>query len=81
MRPMLMNPIPIGIAEGQKFNYRAGRAMSEKIKRCMICAKPSEETICESCKANVQGESLDKKMKVENKVSVGEEVLKKKRED
>lgn len=54
--------------------------MSEKTKRCMVCAKPSEQTICETCKANIQGESLDKKMKVEKKVQVGEEVLKRKRE-
>jgi len=55
--------------------------MSEKTKRCMVCAKPSEETICETCKANIQGESLDKKMRVEKKVQVGEEILKKKREE
>ena len=53
--------------------------MSEKTKRCMVCGKPSEETICETCKANIQGESLDKKMRVEKKVQVGEEILKKKR--
>ena len=55
--------------------------MSEKTKRCMVCAKPSEQTICETCKANIQGESLDKKMKVEKEVQIGEEVLKKKRQD
>ena len=55
--------------------------MSEKTKRCMVCAKPSEQTICETCKANIQGESLDKKMRMEQKVQVGEEVLKKKREE
>lgn len=55
--------------------------MSEKTKRCMVCGKPSEQTICETCKANIQGESLDKKMRVEKKVQVGEEILKKKREE
>ncbi|NIP38889.1 MAG: hypothetical protein GWO07_10675 [Candidatus Dadabacteria bacterium] len=46
----------------------------------MICAKPSEETICEACKANIQGESQDKKMKVEKKVPIAEQMLKKKRQ-
>ena len=47
----------------------------------MVCSRPSEQTICESCKASIQGESQDKKMKVEKKVQIGEEVLKKKRDD
>lgn len=55
--------------------------MTEKVKKCMICAKPSEETICEACKANIQGESLDKKMKVEKKVPIAEEVLKRKKKE
>lgn len=46
--------------------------MTEKTKKCMICGKPSDESICEPCKANIQGESLDKKMKVERKVPVSE---------
>ncbi len=53
--------------------------MSEKTKKCMICAKPSEETICETCKANIQGESLDKKMKVEKKVPITEQEVHKKK--
>jgi hypothetical protein len=55
--------------------------MSEKTKKCMVCGKPSDQTICEPCKANIQGESLDKKMKIEKKVPVGEEVLKKKKRE
>ncbi len=45
------------------------------------CFTGMVKTICETCKANIQGESLDKKMRVEKKVQVGEEVLKRKREE
>ena len=44
--------------------------MEEKKKLCMVCAKPSEETICESCKAKIQGEAADKKQKIGGKVPV-----------
>ena len=48
--------------------------MSEGSKVCMICGKKSDDMICESCKAKVQGEAADKKMKVEQSVRVGEEI-------
>jgi len=47
----------------------------------MVCGKPSELSICEKCKAEIQGEALNKKMKVEKKVQIGEEVLKKKKQE
>ena len=51
--------------------------MTEKKKSlCMVCAKPSETSICESCKAQIQGEASDKKQKIEKKVQVGSEVIK-----
>ncbi len=34
---------------------------------CMICGKPSKETICEACKTKVQGELLQKKRETEKK--------------
>jgi len=39
--------------------------MSERKKVCMLCGKPSEESICETCKNNVQGEALKKKKHME----------------
>ena len=74
---MHMSAIPIGIREGRSYNI----SMTEKTKRCMVCGKPSELSICEKCKAEIQGEALNKKMKVEKKVQVGEEVLKKKKQE
>jgi len=50
--------------------------MSEKNKVCMVCGKPSEVSICDACKAQIQGEALDKKQRVEKKVRVGPEVEK-----
>jgi len=32
---------------------------------CMLCGKPSKESICHACKSRVQGESLHKKVQVE----------------
>ena len=52
--------------------------MDEKKKVCMICRKPSELTICEKCKTNIQGEALDSKSKIEKKVYVEPEILRKK---
>jgi len=50
--------------------------MSEKKKVCMICGKPSDLSICDTCKAQIQGEALDKKQKIEKNVRIGEEVEK-----
>ncbi len=50
--------------------------MTEKKKLCMVCAKPSEASICDSCKAQIQGEAADKKRKMEKTVEVGSEVEK-----
>lgn len=54
--------------------------MTEKKKSlCMVCAKPSESSICDSCKSQIQGEAADKKQKIEKSVSVGSEVEKDRR--
>lgn len=50
--------------------------MPEKQKKCMLCGKPSQDSICESCKSNVQGEATNKKQKMEKQVKVGSEVEK-----
>ena len=33
--------------------------------RCLVCAKPSEKTICDSCKAYIQGEAIERKRREE----------------
>ena len=48
--------------------------MPEKVKKCMMCAKPSTETICESCKVKVQGEATEKKIKIDKSVETHMEV-------
>ena len=50
--------------------------MAEKQKKCMLCGMPSEESICENCKSNVQGEAAHKKQKMEKQLKVGSEVEK-----
>ncbi|MCK5391411.1 MAG: hypothetical protein KAJ31_03210 [Deltaproteobacteria bacterium] len=50
--------------------------MTEKKKVCMLCGKPSEQSICETCKSNVQGEASHNKQKIEKQVKVGSEVEK-----
>jgi len=52
--------------------------MSEKKKVCMICGKPSDVSICDTCKAQIQGEALHKKQKIEKDVRIGEEIEKEK---
>lgn len=49
--------------------------MSEEKKVCIVCGKPSKQTICERCEANIQAEAVDKKSKIEKKVQVGGEVI------
>ena len=44
--------------------------MTEKKKVCMLCGKPSDTSICDACKANVQGEALGEKKKTEKQASV-----------
>jgi len=46
----------------------------------MVCGKPSEQTICEACKAEIQGEVLDKKIKIDKKVPLSELPVKKEKE-
>lgn len=48
--------------------------MTERKRVCMICGKPFEFTICETCKAHIQGEALERKLRVENTVRVGQEI-------
>jgi nucleotide-binding universal stress UspA family protein len=33
--------------------------------RCLVCAKPSQKTICDSCKAYIQGEAIERKRREE----------------
>lgn len=48
--------------------------MSEKQKKCMLCGIPSEDSICDACKNNVQGEAAHKKQKMEKQAKSGSEV-------
>lgn len=50
-----------------------------KKKVCMICGKPSEASICDSCKAQIQGEALDKKQKIEREVRINPDIEKEKK--
>ena len=45
----------------------------EKKKVCMLCGKPSDASICDACKANVQGEAIGEKQKIEKQVRIGSE--------
>jgi hypothetical protein len=47
--------------------------MPDKQKKCMLCGMPSVESICESCKSNVQGEAAHKKQKMEKQVKSSSE--------
>lgn len=34
---------------------------------CIICGKPSTETICPTCQARIRGEAVEKKQEIEKK--------------
>lgn len=53
--------------------------MAGKKKVCMVCGKPSEASICDSCKAQIQGEALDEKLKIEKEVRIGPDIKKEKK--
>jgi hypothetical protein len=53
--------------------------MVEKKKVCMICGKPSEVSICDSCKAKIQGEAIDRKQKIDREARIGPDVEKEKK--
>ena len=38
---------------------------TEKKRTCMICGKPSADTICEPCKIKIQAEAVEKKQEIE----------------
>ncbi len=50
--------------------------MAEKKKVCMICGKPSESSICDECKAKIQGEAAGEKQRIEKQVKIGSDVEK-----
>lgn len=35
------------------------------LRRCLVCATPSEDLICESCRARIRGEALERKLRDE----------------
>lgn len=41
------------------------RTRGHRQRVCMMCGKPSKETICEPCKSRVQSESLHRKIQSE----------------
>jgi hypothetical protein len=47
--------------------YRRSNTAAAKIPRsyCLVCAKPSPSTICDSCKIHIQGEAIDRKRREE----------------
>jgi len=45
-------------------------------KRCLVCGKPSTDTICDGCKAHIQGEARAKKKKVDDRVEIDVEKIK-----
>jgi len=34
---------------------------------CIICGKPTHQTICPTCQARIQGEAIEKKTEIEKK--------------
>jgi hypothetical protein len=53
--------------------------MPEKKRVCMICGKPSDASICDPCKAQIQGEAIEKKQKMEKEVKIAQELEKEKK--
>jgi K+-sensing histidine kinase KdpD len=35
------------------------------LRQCLICATPSEDLICEACRARIRGEALERKLREE----------------
>lgn len=35
------------------------------LRRCLVCAMPSEDLICEACRARIRGEALERKLREE----------------
>jgi len=42
---------------------RAAAAIPQS--HCFVCAKPSQVTICDGCKAHIQGEAIERKRREE----------------
>ena len=47
--------------------YDFDKTSSENEKKCMICGKPSEKTICPRCQVYIEGEARDKKKQKDKK--------------
>ncbi len=49
----------------------------EKKKVCMVCGRSSDDIICDACKANIQGETLEKKRRMDKGVRADRKVSEK----
>jgi hypothetical protein len=45
-----------------------GRSTDSKQKYCSVCGEPATDTICQSCKAKIQGEAARRKQQIEREV-------------
>jgi nucleotide-binding universal stress UspA family protein len=40
-------------------------ALPPALRRCLVCAAPSEDLICETCRARIRGEAIERKLREE----------------
>jgi hypothetical protein len=66
------------LKQDHRLSYLGGD-MPEKKRVCMVCGKPSEVSICDSCKAQIQGEALDENQKIEREVRINIDIEKEKK--
>jgi universal stress protein A len=43
----------------------APEVSAPELRRCLVCAAPSDDLICETCRARIRGEALDRKQRDE----------------
>lgn len=43
----------------------AAAAPGGEVRRCLVCAKPSEDLVCEPCRAHIRGEEIERKRREE----------------
>ena len=63
LSPCLVLTVPAGFAPGAAA-LESGAASTE-VHRCIVCVGPTDDLICETCRARIRGEALEQKLATE----------------
>lgn len=65
LAPCLVLTVPAAVLEPASADPAKAPADALLPKHCLVCSRPSDELICEGCRAKIRGEALEQKREAE----------------